>query len=439
VIDEIFRTGQPARVDDYSQVEGPIGEALRGEGLGWAAGGPIVVDGRLWGAMVVSSPFREHSTDIENRVAQFAELVSTAISNIESRVEVERLAAKQAALRRVAELIARQAPSLHVFARVTEELSRLLEVTIVRMLRFEPDGTATILATCGVTDDRIPPGTNIRIPEGSVVEQVFRTGRAARLDDFAKVQGPIGAIMREQGARAGVGGPIAVDGRLWGAMAVGAVSAQALPPGAEDRVAEFAELVSTAISNVESRGRVERLVAEQSALRRVAVLVARHAPAVEVFALVTDQLSRLLGVDLVRTIRFEPDGSATVLASTGTAEERMPPGTNMPIAPGGMLDQVFRTGRPSRYDDYSNVGGTTAAILRDEGIRCAVGGPILVDGQLWGAMVATARNADALPSGSEDRVAQFACWCPRQSRTSRHEPRWSGWWLSSLRSGAWRR
>ena len=408
VIDRIFRTGLPARVDDYSEVEGPIGEALRGEGLGWAAGGPIIVDGRLWGAMVVSSPLPVHSSDIENRVAQFAELVSTAISNIESRAEVERLAAKQAALRRVAELIARQAPAPAVFARVTEELSRLLEVPIVRLLRFEPDGTATILATCGVTDDRIPPGTSMPIPEGSVVEQVFRTGRAARLDDFAAVQGPIGAIMREQGAHAGVGGPIAVDGRLWGAMAVGAVSAEALPPGAEDRVAEFAELVSTAISNVESRGRVDRLAAEQSALRRVAMLVARHAPAADVFALVTNELSQLLGVDLVRTIRFEPDGSATVLASTGSTEERMPPGANMPIAPGGMLDRVYRTGRPSRFEDYSKVGGATAAILREEGIRCAVGGPIIVDGRLWGAMVATARSAEGLPSGSEDRVAQFA-------------------------------
>jgi signal transduction histidine kinase len=408
VIDRIFQTGQAARVDDYSQVEGPIGDILRGEGLGWAAGGPIVVDGRLWGAMVVSSPFPERSSDIENRVAQFAELVSTAISNIESRAEVERLAAKQAALRRVAELIARQAPSQQVFARVTEELGRLLEAPIVRMLRFEPDGTAAILATHGVIDDLIPPGTKIPIPQGSVVEEVLRTGRAARLDDFSEIQGPIGAIMREQGAHAGVGGPITVDGRLWGAMAVGAVSAQGLPRGAEDRVAEFAELVSTAISNVESRASVERLAAEQSALRRVAMLVARHAPAMEVFALVTEELSRLLGVHLVRTIRFEPDGSATVVASTGSSEERMPPGANMHVAPGGMLDQVFRTGRPSRYEDYSTVGGATAAVLRLEGIHCAVGGPILVDGRLWGAMVATAPSAEALPSGSENRVAQFA-------------------------------
>jgi len=325
-----------------------------------------------------------------------------------AETESERLAAEQSALRRVAEQVARQAPSEQVFALVTEELSRLLEVSIVRTIRFEPDGTGTVVAAHGITDSRMTRGTNFSIPEGSVVEKVFRTGLPARLDDFGEVQGPVGAVLRDQGAGAGVGGPIVVDGRLWGVMAVGAGSAEALPPGSEGRVAQFAELVSTAISNIESRGQVERLVAEQSALRRVAMLVARHAPAEEVFALVTDELSRLLRVDVVRTIRFEPDGSATVLAAMGRPEDQMPPGTNMPIAPGGMLDQVFRTGRPSRYEDYSQVGGPTGAVLREEGVRCAVGGPIVVDGRLWGAMVAAARTAEALPSGSEDRVAQFA-------------------------------
>ena len=409
VTDEVLRTSRPARLDDYASLRGPIAAILREEGVRCAAGGPIIVDGRLWGAMVVASDSVENlPPGSEDRVAQFAELVSTAISNIESRAKVERLAAEQSALRRVAELVARQGPPEEVFGVVTKELSRLLEVNIVRTVRFEPDETATVVAAHGVTDDRLTRGANFPIPEGSVINMVFHTGRPARLDDFAEVQGPVGAILREQGAGAGVAGPIVVDGRLWGAMAVGARSAEALPPGSEERVAQFAELVSTAISNVESRGQVERLAAEQSALRRVAMLVARHAPAEEVFSLVTDELSRLLGLDVVRTIRFEPDGSATVVAATGRHEDRMPPGTNMPIAPGGMLDQVFRAGRPARHEDYSQVGGPTAAVLREEGVRSAVGGPIVVDGQLWGAMVAAARTGGALPSGSEERVAQFA-------------------------------
>jgi light-regulated signal transduction histidine kinase (bacteriophytochrome) len=64
-----------------------------------------------------------------------------------------------------------------------------------------------------------------------------------------------------------------VDGRLWGAM-VACKAAETLPPDTEERVAQFAELVSTAISNVESRTKVERLATEQAALRRVATLVA---------------------------------------------------------------------------------------------------------------------------------------------------------------------
>jgi GAF domain-containing protein len=325
VIDRIFRTGAPARVDDYSRVEGPIGDVLRQERIRWAAGGPIVVDGRLWGAMVAGSTLPESSSETEKRVAQFAELVSTAISNVESRERVERLAAEQSALRRVAELVARQAPSEEVFALVTEELSRLLEVSMVRTVRFEPDGTATVLAAHGITDDRITQGTNMPIPNGSVIEKVFRTGCPARLDDFAEVQGPVGAILREQGAGAGVGGPIVVDGRLWGAMAVGVRDPEALPPGSEERVAQFAELISTAISNIESKANVERLAAEQAALRRVAELVARQAPAEQVFALVTEELNRLLDVATVGTGRFEPDGTVTIMAVRGMAQDAFPP------------------------------------------------------------------------------------------------------------------
>ena len=97
-----------------------------------------------------------------------------------------------------------------------------------------------------------------------------------------------------------------------------------MPAGTEHRVAQFAELVSTAISNLESRASVERLAAEQSALRRVAELVARQAPSEQVFALVTEELSSLLDVSMVSTARFEPDGTATVMAARGTAEGRYP-------------------------------------------------------------------------------------------------------------------
>ena len=408
VIDRIFQTGEPARVDDLSQVEGPIGDVLRQEGVRWAAGGPILVDGRLWGAMVVGSSQSERSHETELRVTQFGELVSTAISNVESRDRVERLAAEQAALRRVAELVARQAPPDDVFALVTQELGRLLEVNMVRTVRFEPGGIATVVASHGITDERLTQGASFAIPPGSVIERVFRTGRPARVDDFAEVKGPIGAILREQGACAGVAGPIVVDGRLWGAMAVGAPSAEALPPGSEARVAQFAELVSTAISNIESRERVERLAAEQAALRRVAELVARQAPPEEVFGLVTEELNRLLDVTNVATVRFQADGTATIMGVRGTAREAFPPGKNVPLTGGSAIEQVFRTGRPAHLESYDNVGGEIGSVMRELGARWSAGGPIVVDGQLWGAMTVGSSSGAPYPAGAEERVAKFA-------------------------------
>jgi GAF domain-containing protein len=409
MLDQLLRTGRPTRFEDYSRIPGRTSAILHGEGTRCAAGGPIVVDGRLWGAMVATAANDESlPPGSEDRIARFAELVSTAISNIESRGKVERLAAEQAALRRVAELVARQAPPDDVFALVTEELSRLLEVNIVRTVRFEADGTATIVAAHGITDDRLTRGSNFAIPEGSVVEKVFRTGRPARVDDFANVRGPIGAILREQGARAGIGGPIVVDGRLWGAMAVGAPSAGAFPPGCEDRVAQFAELVSTAISNIESRARVERLAAEQSALRRVAELVARQAPPEQVFGLVTEELNRLLDVTTVGTGRFESDGTVTIMAVRGTAQDAFPPGASVALEGGSAIEQVFRTGLPAHVENYDNVGGQLGTVMRELGAGWAAAGPIVVDGRLWGAMTVNSGSAGTYPAGAEQRVAQFA-------------------------------
>jgi len=407
-IAQVLRTGRPARLDDFAGVEGAIGDIMRAQGAGAGVAGPIVVDGRLWGAMAIGAVSSDAlPPGTEDRVAQFAELVSTAISNIESRERVERLAAEQSALRRVAEVVARQAPPNQVFAVVTEELSRLLGVSMVRTLRFEPDGSVTVLAAHGIAEDRLPPGTNVPIPEGSLIQEVLRTGRPARLTDYGRVEGSIGALLRDQGARCGVGGPIVVDGRLWGAMVVASQTAETLPPGSEDRVTKFAELVSTAISNLESRAKVEQLAAEQAALRRVAELVAAQPPPERVFALVTGELSGLFGLGLmVRTVKFESDGTATILAARGAPEELIPPGTNTPRPPGGILDQVLRTGRPGRVDDYGQVTGPLAVALREAGIRSAAAGPIVVDGRTWGAMAVASH--DRLPRETEHRVAQFA-------------------------------
>jgi signal transduction histidine kinase len=406
---EIRRTGRPAWDDTYVPLGNPIGDILRQEGVSVASGGPIVVEGRLWGAMLASASTADAlPASSAERVAGFAELVSAAISNIESRAEVERLAAEQSALRRVAELVARQASSEAVFALVTEELSGLLGVTVVRTLRFEPDGRATVVAARGRAEDSMPPGTTLPVAPGGMLDQLRRTGRPARFEDYTRIPGPTSAILRTEGTGCAIGGPIAVDGRLWGAMVATASTAEALPPGSEDRVARFAELVSTAISNIESREKVEELAAEQAALRRVAELVASQAPQEEVFGLVTEELNRLLDVTNVGTARFESDGTATVMAVRGAAAEAFYPGKSVELTGGSMIERVFHSGRPVHVENYDDVGGELGSVMRELGAGWAAAGPIVVDGRLWGAMVVNAAPTATYPVGAEERVAKFA-------------------------------
>jgi GAF domain-containing protein len=408
LIEDVFRTGRPARLADYSRVRGPIGAILRAQGARSGVGGPIVVDGRLWGEMVVASQTAETlPLGSEHRVTKFAELVSTAISNMESRAKVEELAAEQAVLRRVAELVAGQPPPEQVFALVTSELTGLFGAGLmVRTVKFESDETATILAAHGAPEGLIPPGSNTPRPEGGILDQVFRTGRPGRVDDYAQVAGPLAAALRAAGIRSAAAGPIVVAGRVWGAMAV--ASTERLPHDTEHRVAQFAELVSTAISNLESRARVEELAAEQAALRRVAELVARQAPADQVFGLVTEELNRLLDVATVATGRFEPDGTVTIMAVRGKAETAFPPGTSVPLEGGSAIERVLRTGRPAHIESYDGVGGQLGGTMRELGAGWAASGPIVVDGRLWGAMSVNSGAAGAYPAGTEQRVAQFA-------------------------------
>jgi signal transduction histidine kinase len=408
LIEQVFRTRRPARLDDYEEVGGPVGEILRQQGARHGVGGPIVVDGQLWGAMVVASQTDDRlPAGSEDRVAQFASLVSTAISNVESRTRVERLAAEQSALRRVAETVARQAPAEQVFILVTEELNTLLGVELMaRTVRFEPDGTATVLGAHGMPKNVLPAGTNFPLPEGGILDQVFRSGRPGRVDDYSTIRDPVSTALQAESIRSAAAGPIVVDGRTWGAMAV--ASESPLPPRSENRLAQFAELVSTAISNIESRARVERLAAEQSALRRVAILVAReHSPG-ELLATLTEEIGVLLEVDAAAILRYEQDVSATVVAGWSNGEITLPVGERLPLQGENLADRVHRTGAPSRKDDYTDATGPIATVVRGLGIRSAVASPIVVEGATWGVVGVLSRRAQPMAADTEARLAEFS-------------------------------
>jgi GAF domain-containing protein len=113
---ELLRTGRPARSDDYSRASGASGDAIRRMGARSGVAAPIIVEGHLWGMIAIVGR-RRFPADTEQRMAGFTELVGTAIANAEgraqleeSRDEIHRLADEQAALRRVAMLVARGYP-----------------------------------------------------------------------------------------------------------------------------------------------------------------------------------------------------------------------------------------------------------------------------------------------------------------------------------------
>ncbi len=313
------------------------------------------------------------------------------------------LAEEQAALRRVATLVARGVPAGEVFRAVTEEVGRLLPAEYAHLIRYEPGDTATALAPFGRTDHILPAGSRLKLGGKNVTTLVFETGRSARIDDYDDASGPFADSAVEHGVRSSVAAPIVVEASLWGVIVVGCSEEQSLPADAEARLADFTELVATAVANAESRAGLAQLAEEQEALRRVATLVARGVPPEEVFASVTEEVNRLFLSDVSNLCRLESDGTFTILAS---ARERFPVGSRWPVGGKNVTTLVFETGRPGRIDNFVYTG-PLADDIRGE-IRSAVGAPIIVEGRLWGALnLGRTTREPLLPPDTEARLANF--------------------------------
>jgi PAS domain S-box-containing protein len=405
---KVLETGRPARIDDFARVPGTIAGAARTTGIRSCAGAPIIVDGEVWGAISVDSTDPQPLPDeIEDRLAGFTELIATAISNTASREELARLADQQAALRRVATLVAHGVPPPDVFAAVAREVGLLLGVDATHMARYELDGTGTGVAAWSPAGDHIPVGRRVNLEGESVAGIVMRTGSPARLHSYEHASGAGAELGRRLGLRSSVGAPIVVDQRLWGVLIASSKDERPLPAGTEPRIAAFTELVATAISNTEARMEAGRLAEEQAALRRVATLVARGVPEGELFGAVTEEVGRLLGTDLAGMIRYEPDATVTPVAAWTAAGEHPPLPSRWPTEDGDPAMLIETTRRAARIDDWKGVPGPMAAFIRDIGIRSSVGSPIVVEGRLWGALAVHTRRPEPLPTDTESRLENF--------------------------------
>src|SRR5262245_42886752 len=403
----VLRTGRPAAIPDYAGLPGTVAQAARQVGIVGGTGAPIVVDGATWGVIAVAAT-REAPipAGVETRLSVFADLVAAAISNADARVSLALLADEQAALRRVATLVARESSPAELFGAVTEEACRVLASEAVGLLRFDRDETATPVAQSDTPWDAPPLGTRFTLDGENVVTKVFRTGQTVRVDDWKGSTGAVAAMASVLGVRSAVATPVVVEGRLWGTI-IAATSGERLPAVTESRLAQFTGLVVTAIANAEARGELSRLAEEQAALRRVAVLVAQHPSPVEVFGAVTEAVGALLGADLAAMHVFRGNGVATVVASWSQAGPTLPIGTELPLDGDSTVARIFHTAAAARIDGSADAEGETAEVARGLRLRTAVGAPILVEGKLWGALMAAARGEEPLPEDAEARVAAF--------------------------------
>jgi signal transduction histidine kinase len=158
-----------------------------------------------------------------------------------------------------------------VFAAVAHEVSEVMHFPIAAVQRYEDDGQATtMIAAWSDRPHPFRPGTRWPVHRSGLAARVLRTGRAARSAGFAHQRGAFAATAREVGLNSVAAAPIIVNGGVWGLVTI--ASAESVPDHVEDRLAEFTELMGTAIANTQSRTELSasraRIVAAADETRR---------------------------------------------------------------------------------------------------------------------------------------------------------------------------
>src|SRR2546423_3633178 len=154
-------------------------------------------------------------------------------------------------------------------------------------------------------------------------------------------------------------------------------------------------------------GEIGRLAQEQSSLRRVATLVAAEAEPERVFEAVSEQCARVLGTGAAAVFRFEEEGAVVVgrFDREGIGAFALP--STVPWSAHSALGMVRETGKPASIDDYSEVPGEVADVMRQTGLRFTISAPIFVAGRLWGAVGVSSRELERAPDEGEVRLRDF--------------------------------
>jgi signal transduction histidine kinase len=239
------------------------------------------------------------------------------MSGEDNLTRLQVLLAEQAALRRVATMVAGCTPGPALFGRVCEELGELLAVKSTDMIRYENERFATVVGSwTGNATPSFPVGERVPVEGETVTGKLYRSGRPERVDNYDDLEGELVARLREFGIHSVVGAPIYVAGRLWGALMVSSELAHAFPAGTEARISSFAELVTAALANVDAR--------EQLAASRARIVEAADAARRRIERDLHDGAQqRLVSVALSLRLlesRLEPNSAATRQLAAACAE-----------------------------------------------------------------------------------------------------------------------
>jgi signal transduction histidine kinase len=370
-------------------------------------------------ARVTSMAMRtQHLLDDERAAREESDRQATENARLlaeltQRQVRLTELAGEQVALRHVATLVAAQAAADRIFAAVAEEAGRFLQADLGAVAKFGPEGFFTVLAvwTKPGMEFPFPTGEQFPIEEGSLSARVLRSGRPARLDTYAAATGRLAGLRDRFGLHSMIGAPIVVGGRVWGTVNVSLLSvrpkAEPLPAGSERRLADFTELLATAISNTQAHSELARLAEEQAALRRVATSVATGTASADIFDAVTVEMRLLLNADAASLLRYEADGTATILAASSDPDAEVPLLAHLTLEGRSVAAVVLGCGCMARVDELGGPAGSVAGVFRGLGMRSEAGAPIVVESSLWGAILAHWRDAQAVPSDADGRIAQF--------------------------------
>jgi predicted ATPase/signal transduction histidine kinase len=221
---------------------------------------------------LVRDAFTTRRLDAVNLIAG---QLAVSLDNAQLYAEYRRIAGEQAALRRVATVVARAAPSQEVFAAVIAEAGRVLGVDRAFLVRYDPSDTLEVVGTWDRTGAPGPTPRGKQLPLGgrNVTTLVWQTARPARIEYDEAISGEIGRVAAgDEGLRSSVGVPVSVEGQLWGAIVVAYTGGEFLPADTESRLAGFTELLATAIGNAEAQAEVTasraRIVAAADQARR---------------------------------------------------------------------------------------------------------------------------------------------------------------------------